>query len=80
MNKRILKKLAQAGHFKKANGALYAAAKRALRKPLYQDYLQMSDEPGQESLTAFGVSSIAVSTSPKTTLPNARKKQQKQFR
>lgn len=80
MNKRILKRLAQAGHFKKANGALYAVAKRALRKPLYQDYLQMSDDPEQESLTAFGVSSKAVNMPPKTALPHARKKQQKQFR
>jgi hypothetical protein len=41
MNKRILKTLAKAGYFNSANGAFYAAAKHALRKPLNANHLRV---------------------------------------
>ncbi len=76
MNKRLLNQLAKTGYFKSANGALYAAAKRALRKPPARNYVRVIDEPDYESFTAFDVSSM----SPKISLPNARKKEQRQPR
>ena len=79
MNKRILKKLAKAGYFKKANGALYAAARRALRKPLFQDYLKMIDEPDQELPAKLGIPHKAVNTSQKASPPNAKKRDREEI-
>jgi hypothetical protein len=80
MNKRLLNQLAKTGFFKSANDALYAAVKRALRKPPSPNDVRAVDEPAQEPLTTFGVPSNAVNISPKISLPNARKKEQKQSR
>jgi hypothetical protein len=76
MNKRRLNRLAVTGYFKSANGAFYAAAKRALRKPPFLNYASVIDEPDRESLAAFDFSSKAVNGSPKISPPKARDKKQ----
>ena len=77
MNKRILNTHAKAGYFKRANGALYAIARRVLRKPPFRNYASAIDEPEHESLTAFDVPSKTVSISKKTSSPDVRKKHRK---
>ncbi|MDZ7344854.1 MAG: hypothetical protein ONA90_10125 [candidate division KSB1 bacterium] len=62
MNKRALNKLAKAGYFNSANGALYAALKRGLRKPLKTNYFQIAAESNKEALTRVSASNSAVST------------------
>jgi hypothetical protein len=63
MSKRILSKLSQAGYFKRANGVLYAAAKRALRKPLSEYHVKGPDELDQEFQASLGVPHTAADAS-----------------
>jgi hypothetical protein len=66
VNKRILSRLAQAGHFNTANGTLYAATKLALRKSLNINHFQMAAAAKQETLTSMDFSPRSTSS----TLPH----------
>ncbi len=79
MKKRLLNRLAQAGYFNNANGALYAATRRALRKPLSRNYANLLHEPDHEAPAKFDASNSAVNTAPKASPRRAEKRDRKKI-
>jgi hypothetical protein len=74
----MLNRLAKAGYFNSANGALYAATRRALRKKPNKNDFEVSVAPSRSTLSQLGVSHKAVNTSLEASPSNVKTRSQKE--
>lgn len=79
MNKRMLNRLAKAGYFNSANGALYAATKHALRKKPRENDFEAAVVRKRGTPSEFRISHNAVNFSYETSPSNAKTRSQNEI-
>jgi hypothetical protein len=72
----MLKRLAQAGYFSSANGALYAATKRALRRKPNKNDFAAAMPPKRNAPPQIGISRKAVNSSYEASPSNVKTRSQ----